>query len=262
MPNVLKIKRSNVTAIPAALAEGEMAYSEKAGVKLLYIGTNAGAGIEKIGGKAIVDKVDAIAPGATANAADVALLSRANHTGTQPVATITGLGDAALLNAGVDLATLVAGKIPSSQIPNIAITSVNVVATQAAQLALTVQAGDVAIRTDVNKSFFALNSTNAAMTDWREIISPTNAPPVSSVNAQVGTVVLGAADVGAESANANIQTHIASPHAPSSATVNASDAFLRARSNHTGTQPSSTIGDFSASVDAVLASSALDGGTF
>lgn len=64
MAQVVKIKRSAVTTIPVSLAEGELAYSEKAGVKLLYIGTNGGANIETIGGSAIVDKVNGIEAGA------------------------------------------------------------------------------------------------------------------------------------------------------------------------------------------------------
>lgn len=67
MANVIKIKRSAATTIPVTLAEGELAYSEKAGVKLLYIGTNGGADIETIGGKAVVDKVNGIEAGATAD---------------------------------------------------------------------------------------------------------------------------------------------------------------------------------------------------
>ena len=44
-----------------------------------------------------------------------------------------------------------------------------------------------------------------------------------------------------ESANANIQSHVLSAHAPSGATVNQTDAFLLNRANHTGTQAVGTI---------------------
>ena len=43
-------------------------------------------------------KLDGIATGATANSSDATLLARANHTGTQGVATITGLGTLATQN--------------------------------------------------------------------------------------------------------------------------------------------------------------------
>jgi hypothetical protein len=45
-------------------------------------------------------KLNAIASGATANDTDANLKNRANHTGTQAVGTITGLGTAATLNTG------------------------------------------------------------------------------------------------------------------------------------------------------------------
>ena len=56
--------------------------------------------VDKIAGKGLsandytnadVAKLAGIAPGATANSTDATLLSRANHTGTQPIATVAGL---------------------------------------------------------------------------------------------------------------------------------------------------------------------------
>lgn len=44
-------------------------------------------------------------------------------------------------------------KIPSAQLPAIAITDTFPVASQAGMLALTAELGDVAVRTDLNKSF-------------------------------------------------------------------------------------------------------------
>jgi hypothetical protein len=54
-------------------------------------------------------KLDGIATGATANQTDAHLLSRANHTGTQAVGTITGLGGAATLSVGTAAGTVAAG---------------------------------------------------------------------------------------------------------------------------------------------------------
>ena len=79
-------------------------------------------------------------------------------------------------------------KIPIAQLPALAITSTYVVASQVAQLALTVQEGDVAVRTDLNKSYIALNSTNGGMSDWQELLTPTDS--VTSVNGQTGVVSL------------------------------------------------------------------------
>lgn len=68
-------------------------------------------------------------------------------------------------NSGV--ATLDSGgKVPVSQIPNAALTSVDVVADLTAQDALTVQAGDVAIRTDISKTYVFDG------TDWQEVLAP------------------------------------------------------------------------------------------
>jgi hypothetical protein len=54
-------------------------------------------------------KLDGIANGATANSSDATLLARANHTGTQAVGTITGLGGAATLSVGTTAGTVAAG---------------------------------------------------------------------------------------------------------------------------------------------------------
>ena len=58
MANVIKIKRSATTATPASLAEGELAYSENS--DNLFIGTNAGGDVTKIGGQADVAKLAGI----------------------------------------------------------------------------------------------------------------------------------------------------------------------------------------------------------
>lgn len=54
-------------------------------------------------------KLDGVASNATANSADATLLARANHTGTQSVSTITGLGGAATLSVGTTPGTVAAG---------------------------------------------------------------------------------------------------------------------------------------------------------
>lgn len=78
--------------------------------------------------------------------------------------------------------------IPNNQLPALAITATFSVASEVAQLALTVQEGDVAVRTDENKSYIALNATNATMADWQELLAPTDA--VTSVDGRTGVVTL------------------------------------------------------------------------
>lgn len=85
------------------------------------------------------------------------------------------------------------GKLADSVIPSIAITDTFVVATQAAMLALTAQVGDVAIRTDVNKSFILQSSPATVLANWQELKTPTDA--VSSINGQTGAVTLGGGDI-------------------------------------------------------------------
>ena len=88
------------------------------------------------------------------------------------------------------------GKLKSSIIPQIAITDTFVVASQAAMLALsTAQVGDVAVRTDVNKSFILKADGYSTLANWQELLTPTD--KVQSVNGKTGAVTIGCSDIGA-----------------------------------------------------------------
>lgn len=63
-----------------------------------------------------------------------------------------------------------AGLIPTSQLPALAITVPSVVASQAAMLALTAEQGDVAIRTDISKTFILATNSPTTLADWKEIL--------------------------------------------------------------------------------------------
>jgi len=91
------------------------------------------------------------------------------------------------------------GKIDPSVLPALAISETFVAADEAEQLGLTVQAGDICVRTDENQSYIALNDTNGAMSDWQELLTPTDA--VSSVNGKTGAVVLDTDDIDEGAAN-------------------------------------------------------------
>jgi hypothetical protein len=80
------------------------------------------------------------------------------------------------------------GLIPTNQLPALAITETSVVVSQAAMLALTAQIGDVAVRTDVNKSFILTASPAATLGNWQELLTPTDA--VLSVDGNTGAVSL------------------------------------------------------------------------
>lgn len=80
------------------------------------------------------------------------------------------------------------GLIPTGQLPALAITTTQVVASQAAMLALTAQIGDVAVRTDVNKSFILTASPASTLGNWQELLTPTDS--VLSVDGSTGAVSL------------------------------------------------------------------------
>ena len=84
-------------------------------------------------------------------------------------------------------------KIPSSQLPAIAITSVDTVANETAQLALTAEEGDVAIRTDESKTYIHNGGSAGTMADWSEMSTPTDV--VLSVNGKTGAVTLTTSDI-------------------------------------------------------------------
>ena len=80
------------------------------------------------------------------------------------------------------------GKLTTAQIPDVTITDTFVVATQAAMLALSAQTGDVAVRTDVNKTFILTATPASTLGNWQELLTPTDS--VISVDGLTGAVSL------------------------------------------------------------------------
>ena len=80
------------------------------------------------------------------------------------------------------------GKVPIDHLPALAISETFVVNSQANMLALTAQTGDVAVRTDVNKSFILTATPASTLANWQELLTPTDA--VLSVDGLTGAVVL------------------------------------------------------------------------
>ncbi len=108
--------------------------------------------------------------------------------------------DSSLKGANSGLAELDAnGKVPTAQLPAIAISDTFVVASQAAMLALTAEVGDVAIRTDESKSYILAASPASTLGNWKELLSPES--PVSSVNGQTGAVTLDSDDISEGASN-------------------------------------------------------------
>jgi hypothetical protein len=80
------------------------------------------------------------------------------------------------------------GLVPTHHLPALAITTTQVVNSQANMLALTAQTGDVAVRTDVNKSFILTATPASTLANWQELLTPTDA--VLSVDGSTGAVSL------------------------------------------------------------------------
>ena len=80
------------------------------------------------------------------------------------------------------------GKVPASELPDIAISDTSVVVSEAAMLALTAEVGDIAVRTDVNKTFILKTAGASTLANWQELLTPTDA--VTSVDGQTGVVDL------------------------------------------------------------------------
>ena len=77
-------------------------------------------------------------------------------------------------NQVIDWTSSGAGTIHSTNIPAIALTSIQTASSESAQLSLTTQEGDVVIRTDQNRSYMKNSGTAGTMADFTEILTPTD----------------------------------------------------------------------------------------
>ena len=86
------------------------------------------------------------------------------------------------------------GKIPKAHIPLIALAQPFVVNSEASQLALTCQEGDVVVRTDLSATFIHNSGSAGTMADYTELLFASGGSVVS-VNGHNGIVVLGVDDL-------------------------------------------------------------------
>lgn len=152
-------------------------------------------------------------------------LSKISDAGTAAAKDFgTAEGNVPVLGAG--------GKLNESVIPAIAITDTFVVDSQAAMLALEAQQGDVAVRTDVNKTFILKVAPATTLANWVELETPTDA--VTSVNGLTGAVTLTTSEVAEGSnlyfttarANANWVTHASTELTDSDTLLRTTDTFI------------------------------------
>lgn len=147
---------------------------------------------------ALLAKLLGIATGATVNDTDANLRNRTNHTGTQLASSISNFAAAADARisaaAGNTVASLVGGYVPTSQLPAVALTSVQTAASWAVMASLTTQEGDIVVRTDERKTYMRNANATGTIADFTLLDTPVDV--VTSVNGQVGIVVLGKNDVG------------------------------------------------------------------
>ena len=126
------------------------------------------------------------------NSPEISITNGVPSIGSLSSAKVTGLGSAASADVGIqtgDVPVLDAdGKIPLSMIHAAAITDTFVVNTESAMLALNAHSGDVAVRTDLSKSFILTAVPASALANWQELLHPES--PVESVNGMTGAVTI------------------------------------------------------------------------
>lgn len=178
--------------------------------------------------KVTVDAKGRVTEGvANLTAADIPelTLSKISDAGTAAAKDFgTAEGNVPVLGAG--------GKLSEAVIPAIAITDTFVVDSQAAMLALKAQQGDVAVRTDVNKTFILKVAPATTLTNWVELETPIDA--VTSVNGLTGAVTLTTSEVAEGSnlyfttarANANWVTHASTELTDSDTLLRTTDTFI------------------------------------
>ena len=158
-------------------------------------------------------KLDTIASGATANATDAALRDRATHTGFQDVSTITNLGEA------ID-----------DRVATLLVAGSNV----------TLNYNDAAGTLTINAAAGSSGATNLAAVAGSSTVLITSDTGTDATIAAASGTNAGLLLPAEKTKLSGIAT---------GATANSADATLLNRTNHTGTQASTTISDFAEAVD-------------
>jgi len=195
MPNIIQIKRSTVSAIPTTLAAGELAYSEKAGSKILYIGVSGNV-IEAIGGKDLFDKVAGIEVGATADqtGAEIKTLYQAEPSAfTDALYTkLAGIEVAATADqTGAEIKVLYEGELNTNALTDALLAKLNGIATGADVTGTAnVAAAGAVMESDVSTALmgFVVNEPDLLSN------SPTKVPTQQSVKTYVDNKLVSTVD--------------------------------------------------------------------
>ena len=91
-------------------------------------------------------------------------------------------------NQIIDWTSSGAGTIHSTNIPAIALSSIQTAANESAQLGLTAQEGDVVVRTDQNRTYMKNSGSAGSMADFTQILTPTDYVSSSSGGTFSGNV--------------------------------------------------------------------------
>lgn len=160
-------------------------------------------------------KLSGVATGATANSADATLLARANHTGVQAQSTVTSLVSDLALKAPLASPTFT-GTVSGVTKAHVGLGSVDNTSNATER---------AAVATLTNKTISGASNTVSNISADATVDGTTNKAFLATERTKL--------------------TGIAT-----AATANDTDANLKARANHTGTQTASTISDFSTAADA------------
>lgn len=211
-------------------------------------GTNAGVSLNDYT-TAEKNKLSGIATGATANSSDAALLNRSNHTGTQLASTISDLQTAITNNTAV-LANTAKNSYPTGDAAKVGFITI----TQAVNLD-TIESDTVANNAKVSNATHTGDVTGStALTITDNIVSNAKLSDMA-VNTIKGRITAGTGDPEDLTA-ANIRTIT---ETETTTQLNTRDTNNRNRSNHTGTQLSSTISDLQETVEDIIGTKVIAG---
>jgi hypothetical protein len=204
--------------------------------------------VDKVAGKALStedyttaekSKLGGVAAGATANATDTFLRARGNHTGTQSADTLTDGGTNRLYSSAekTKLAGVATGATANATDAQLRDRSTHTGQQTSASIS------DLAEAVQDIVAGFLTQGTNVSLSydDAGNTLTVNAAGGGGGLDAEAVRDAIGVALVGLGNINVTVNDAADTITITTTATVNSTDAALRDRSTHTGTQPASTI---------------------